>query len=96
MYRGLYSILFSGESSGPGFLGMIPNAIIFRIGLGLPGKEQNQGAVREPGMSMSELSRRLELSLAGVSQSVKRGEDDADFQDFLEIIDSSGITCQSP
>ena len=53
-------------------------------------------AVREPGMSMSELSRRLELSLAGVSQSVKRGEDDADFQDFLGIIDSSGITYQSP
>ena len=53
-------------------------------------------AAREPGMSMSELSRRLELSLAGVSQSVKRGENDVDFQDFLGIIDSYGITCKSP
>jgi hypothetical protein len=61
----------------------------------LPGKEENRGAVRELGMSMSELSGRLELSLAGVSQSVKRCENDADFQDFLGIIDSSGITCQS-
>jgi len=39
-------------------------------------------AVREPGMSMSELSRRLELSLAGVSQSVKRGEKIADQAGF--------------
>ena len=59
----------------------------------MPGKAR---AAREPWMSMSELSRRLELSLAGVSQSVKRGENDADFQGFLEIIDSYGIACQSP
>ncbi|MDP2862270.1 MAG: hypothetical protein Q8N95_05705 [Desulfobacterales bacterium] len=31
-------------------------------------------AVREPGISISEFSGRLELSLAGVNQSVKRGE----------------------
>jgi hypothetical protein len=42
------------------------------------------------------LTRKLEMSPAGVSQSVKSGENDADFQDFLGIIDSSGITCQSP
>ncbi len=30
--------------------------------------------VRELGMSMAELSRKLHISLAGVSQSVKRGE----------------------
>ena len=42
-------------------------------------------AVRELGMSMSELSRRLELSLAGVSQSVKRGEKIADEGGFCLI-----------
>jgi len=42
------------------------------------------------------LTRRLELSLAGVSRTVKRGGNDVDFQDFLGIIDSSGITCKSP
>jgi hypothetical protein len=31
-------------------------------------------AVRELGICMSEMSRRLRLSLAGVSQSVRRGE----------------------
>jgi putative transposase len=31
-------------------------------------------AVRELGIGMSELSRKLGLSLAGISQSVKRGE----------------------
>ncbi len=31
-------------------------------------------AVRDLGISMAELSRRLKLSLSGVSQSVKRGE----------------------
>ena len=60
----------------------------------LPGKEQNRvkarslfcyWAVRELGMSMSELSRRLELSLAGVSQSVKRGEKIADEGGFCLI-----------
>ncbi|MEW6669163.1 MAG: transposase, partial [Thermodesulfobacteriota bacterium] len=35
-------------------------------------------AVRELGISMSELARRLRLSLAGVSQSVRRGERIAD------------------
>ena len=61
----------------------------------LPGKEQNRvkarslfcyWAVRELGMSMSELSRRLELSLAGVSQSVKRGEKIADEGGFCLIV----------
>lgn len=37
-----------------------------------------------PEMSMLALSIRPGLSLAGVSQSVKRGENDADFQDFHE------------
>ncbi|MFO7665092.1 MAG: hypothetical protein R6V76_00550 [Desulfobacterales bacterium] len=51
---------------------------------------------REPGMSLSEILRRLELSLTDVSQTVKRGEYDADFQGSLGIIDSSGITFKSP
>jgi hypothetical protein len=39
-------------------------------------------AVRELGMSMTELSRRLELSLSGVSQSVIRGEKIAEIKSF--------------
>jgi len=34
----------SGESGGPGYLRMIPDEIIFRVGLGLPEKEQNRMA----------------------------------------------------
>ena len=53
------------------------------LGLWSPGKERNRvsarsllcyWAVRGLGLSMAELSRRLRLSLSGVSQSVKRGE----------------------
>jgi putative transposase len=53
------------------------------LGLWGPGKERNRvnarsllcyWAVRKLGLSMAELSRRLRLSLSGVSQSVKRGE----------------------
>lgn len=49
----------------------------------LPGKERSRvntrslicyWAVRDLGISMTELSRKLRLSLSGVSQSVKRGE----------------------
>ncbi|MBU1054703.1 MAG: transposase [Proteobacteria bacterium] len=56
----------------------------------LPGKEQSRViarsifcyfAVRELGISMSELSRKMDLSLSGVSLSVKRGE---------KIIDKTG------
>ena len=82
---GLLIISLSVESSGLGFLRMIPTAMIFRIGLGLPGKKQNRGAAREPGMSMSELSGRPELSLAGVGQLVKRGEKIADEEGFCLI-----------
>jgi predicted DNA-binding protein YlxM (UPF0122 family) len=48
-----------------------------------PGKERNRvsarsllfyRAVRGLGLSMTELSRELRLSLSGISQSVKRGE----------------------
>ena len=39
-------------------------------------------AVRELGISMTELSRRLNLSLSGVSQSVTRGENIAEINDF--------------
>ena len=39
-------------------------------------------AVRELGISMTELARRLNLSLSGVSQSVKRGEEIADINGF--------------
>jgi hypothetical protein len=38
----LFIISLSGESGGPGFLRMIPAEMIFRIGLGLPGKEQKE------------------------------------------------------
>jgi len=60
----------------------------------LPGKEQSRvkarslfcyWAVRELGMSMSEVSRKLELSLPGVSQSVKRGEKIADAGGFCLV-----------
>jgi len=60
----------------------------------LPGKERNRvkarslycyWAVRELGMSMSELSRKLELSLSGVSQSVGRGEKIAEEEGFCLI-----------
>ncbi len=60
----------------------------------LPGKERNRVkarslycyfAVRELGVSMMELSRKLELSLAGVSQSVGRGEKIADAEGFCLI-----------
>jgi putative transposase len=53
------------------------------LGLWGPGKERNRvsarsllcyWAVRGLGLSMTELSRKLRLSLSGVSQSVKRGE----------------------
>jgi hypothetical protein len=53
------------------------------LGLWGPGKERNRvsarnllcyWAVRDLGLIMAELSRRLRLSLSGVSQSVKRGE----------------------
>jgi putative transposase len=43
-------------------------------------------AVREVGMSMTELSRRLEVSLSGVSQSVIRGEKIAEINGF-ELLD---------
>ncbi|MBW1700013.1 MAG: hypothetical protein JRH18_21635 [Deltaproteobacteria bacterium] len=39
-------------------------------------------AVREPGISMTELSRRLNLSLTGVSLSVSRGEKIAESNGF--------------
>jgi REP-associated tyrosine transposase len=39
-------------------------------------------AVRELGISMTELSRRLDLSLTGVSQSVDRGEKIAELNGF--------------
>ena len=39
-------------------------------------------AVRELGISMTELSRRLDLSLSGVSQSVTRGENIAETNGF--------------
>jgi len=60
----------------------------------LPGKEQSRvkarslfcyWAVRDLGMSMSEVSRKLELSLPGVSQSVKRGEKIADAGGFCLV-----------
>jgi REP element-mobilizing transposase RayT len=60
----------------------------------LPGKEQSRvkarslfcyWAVRELGMSMSEVSRKLELSLPGVSQSVKCGEKIADDGGFCLV-----------
>jgi len=60
----------------------------------LPGKERNRvrarslfcyWAVRELGISMSELSNRLELSMAGISQSVKRGEMIAEEEGFCLI-----------
>ena len=41
--------------------------------------------VRELGMSMSEFSRRLELSLAGISQSAKRGEKIEEAEGFYLI-----------
>jgi putative transposase len=44
-------------------------------------------AVREVGISMTELSRRLELSLSGVSQSVTRGEKIARINCF-ELLDN--------
>jgi putative transposase len=44
-------------------------------------------AVREVGISMTELSRRLELSLSGVSQSVTRGEKIAQINCF-ELLDN--------
>jgi len=44
-------------------------------------------AVREVGISMTELSRRLELSLSGVSQSVMRGENIARINGF-ELLDT--------
>jgi len=60
----------------------------------LPGKEQNRvkarslfcyWAVRELGVSMSELSRRMGISVAGVSLSVKRGEKTADEAGFYLV-----------
>ena len=53
------------------------------MGLWGPGKERNRvsarsllcyWAARRLGLSMAELSRRLRLSLSGISQSIKRGE----------------------
>ncbi len=43
-------------------------------------------AVRELGISMTELSRRLNLSLSGVSQSVTRGEKIAEIDDFKLLV----------
>jgi len=40
-------------------------------------------AVRDLGTSMAELSRRLKLSISGVSLSVKRGERIGDLRDAL-------------
>jgi REP element-mobilizing transposase RayT len=60
----------------------------------LPGKERNRvkarslfcyWAVRELGISMMELSNRLELSMAGISQSVRRGEMIAEEEGFCLI-----------
>jgi REP element-mobilizing transposase RayT len=60
----------------------------------LPGKGRNRvkarslfcyWAIRELGISMSELSRKLELSMAGISQSVKRGEMTAEEEGFCLI-----------
>jgi len=60
----------------------------------LPGKERNRvrarslfcyWAVRELGISMSDLSKRLELSMVGISQSVKRGEMTAEEEGFCLI-----------
>ena len=60
----------------------------------LPGKERNRvkarslfcyWAVRELGISMSELSNRLELSMAGISQTVGRGEKIAEEEGFCLI-----------
>jgi len=57
----------------------------------LPGKERNRvrarslfcyWAVRELGISMMDLSKRLELSMAGISQTVKRGEKIAEEERF--------------
>jgi len=60
----------------------------------LPGKEQSRVtarslycyfAVRELGVSMSELSRKMGLSIAGVSLSIKRGERTADEAGFCLV-----------
>ena len=60
----------------------------------LPGKERNRvrarslfcyWAVRELGISMSELSKKLKLSMAGISQSVGRGEMIAEEEGFCLI-----------
>ena len=57
----------------------------------LPGKERNRvktrslfcyWTVRELGISMMELSKKLELSMAGISKSVKRGEKIAEEEGF--------------
>jgi chromosomal replication initiation ATPase DnaA len=60
----------------------------------VPGKERNRvsarglvcyWAVRHLGMSLAELSRRLRISLSGVSQSVKRGEELANARGYRLI-----------
>ena len=68
------------------------NDFLNRIVVAGKGTKPGQGpqsflllGVRELGMSMSELSKRLELSLASVSQSVKRGEKIADEGGFCLI-----------
>jgi len=91
MHRGFFIISLSGESVGPGFLRMIPTTMIFRIGLGLPGKEQNRVKAR---MSLINAGNRSAHPLGGacsdeIIQHIRN-------KDFLGIIDSSGITCQSP
>ena len=60
----------------------------------LPGKERSRvrarslfcyWAVRELGISMMDLSKRLELSMAGISQTVKRGEKIAEEEGFTLV-----------
>ena len=90
MHRALHHIIVSGiERARVSELTGVEKSQIL-----LPGKEQNRvkarslycyWAVREFGMSMSELSRRLEISLRGASQSVKRGEKIADDEGFCLI-----------
>jgi len=69
-------------------MGMEPSVIW------LPGKERNRvsarslicyWAVRNLGLGLAELSRRSGLSLSGVSQSVKRGEELANARGYRLI-----------
>jgi len=73
---------------GAGLMGMEPSVIW------LPGKERNRvsarslicyWAVRNLGLGLAELSRRSGLSLSGVSQSVKRGEELANARGYRLI-----------